>query len=606
MLTLNGKEIPVDKSFKVRISAANPVCDFEKLPGNAGLGIRIPVNEYSRAYFGNPERYEKYSAASTRKFAGVELRKEGVLLEAGSLVINGADAQYYDAWLQPELGVMGEELQDTFINKQTWPEGVVFTDKAEYDPATDEYAKIYIKNEMFWEGKGAEGPVIIPYTNDDGEPDEREEVKNYLTDASLEYFENVVNGPALGAETDYANVVSPYLFFRYMLKEVLRTNRFYIRSHPFDQIGGVNKLVVYNNFSIYDPEPGNTSDRNFTTFDRRANSYTTVSRERIDTLVWQLKPFNYADLVPKISIKDFLLGIQNYLNVAFDFLPDRTVKIIDREAIITGPALLDVTPYQVSEWRKIGEKRKTSLKFIPQYDKEDANFGDQFHDLSDRWRDFKAPVDTYNNLLVITSRHNPEADRTLGQLRYVRDENKIYEYKWMVQKTADANGTEEQTNILGWEFVSSGPQYYVFRNGDPEEEIKTAISTLQMENGLLTARQRGNVNAMRNLWCDFSFRMFFYTGVNSGSVDNIADGLSCNWEGTNGIFNKRWRNWASFWANCEPLEADFLFPLNVWQYIKNNRTSKFRTEKGEFIIELMDTDFSLAENGLTTLKIWRK
>jgi hypothetical protein len=75
----------------------------------------------------------------------------------------------------------------------------------------------------------------------------------------------------------------------------------------------------------------------------------------------------------------------------------------------------------------------------------------------------------------------------------------------------DANGTEEQVNVLAWEFVSSGPQYYVYRNGDEIEEIKTGISTLQMENGLLTARQRGNVNFMRYLWSDFTFQAYFIT-----------------------------------------------------------------------------------------------
>lgn len=585
------------------MSWVNPACFFDEIPGNAGLGIQIPVNEYTRAYFGNPGRFEKYSSASDRKFPGFEVRKKGILYESGTLVITTADKDNYNGWLQPEVGVMGEKLRDKFINEFDWKEGAELDIKAYYDPDIEDYCLVKIVNERFWEGKGSHGVSLIPYLDKNDEPAEREEYWNNLELAHNTGFSGEINSENVVAG-DAAKVVSPFLFLKYFVKELLRMNRFYIRENALDNILGAKWLAVYNNYNVFNPTPGATSDVVYQTFNRRTNTYTNITREQIDTVTWAAAPFKYADLVPKLPMKDTLLSIQNYLNIFFVFNPDRTVNIIDREAIITGPAAFDLTPYQVSEWRKTGERKHTSLKFISEYDTNDANFGDEFHDLSDRWKDFKPSVNTYADLLLITSRHNPEADRSFGQLRYVRDENRIYEFKWTVQNSEEVDRTEAQADVLGWELVSSGPQYFVYRNGDEIEEIKTNISTLQMENGQLSAKQPGNVIAMRSLWSDFTFRVFYYLGANQGSVNNTTGG-SCNWEGTSGIFNQRWKNTARFWSTRVPYEADFDLPENVLRFLKNNIYKKYRTEKGEFIIEEIVTDIGVNRNGTVTIKVYR-
>lgn len=605
---LNNKPIVVDQDFSARMSWVNPACFFDKIPGNAGLGMDFPVNEYTRAIFGNPERFEKYSQASDRKFPGFEIRAKGILIEAGTLVITDANSERYSAWLQSELGVMGESQRDKFINDLDWKQGVEFEYKSSYNPEEDEYCVVKIRNDHFWEGKGAHGNVIIPFENDDQEPDLREEYVNYLGDTFMKETESIINEPPADyiqdlppgePDPNVGKVVSPYLFFTYLLKEALRLNRFYIREHPFNQIHAAKFLVVYNNYSVFDITPI-TREREFTTFNRRRNRYETVQREVIESTRWQLVPFAYRDLITRIPMKDFLLSIQNFLNVAFVFNPDRTINIIDREGVLDSPAI-DLTPFLVGQWEK-KEQVHVSLKFKAEYDKNDANFGDEFHDLSDRWQDFRDSVETYNDLLNITSRHNPNADRTLGQLRYVRSENKIYEFKWTVHNNEESNFSEEQTNILAWEFVSSGPQFFVYRNGDTVEEIETRISTLQMDGADLTAKQAGNVNALRNLWSDFSFRLFYYIGGTSGSVNNGNHFSSLNWEGEYGIFNRRWRKWARFWANRLPVEADFDFPLNVLDYVRRNITSKFRTEQGEFIIEEMETELGIDQVGKTRIR----
>ena len=288
---LNKKPIAVDQDFSVRMSWINPACFFDKIPGNAGLGIEIPVNEYTRAVFGNPERFEKYSQASDRKFPGFELRAKGVLIEAGTLVITDANSERYSGWLQSELGVMGEAQRDKFIPDLDWKEDVELEYKSSFDPETDEFCLVKIKNEHFWQGKGAHGNIIIEFENDDQETDEREEYVNYLEDSFMNVNDSTINEvpadyieslPPGQHDPNIGQVVSPYMFFTYLVKEALRLNRFYIREHPFEQIHAAKYLAVYNNYNIFDITPI-TVDRSFTTFNRRRNLYESVVREVIES-----------------------------------------------------------------------------------------------------------------------------------------------------------------------------------------------------------------------------------------------------------------------------------------------------------------------------------
>ena len=52
-------------------------------------------------------------------------------------------------------------------------------------------------------------------------------------------------------------------------------------------------------------------------------------------------------------------------------------------------------------------------------------FGQEYHDLTERRNEFADPVNTHDDLLDIAS-------PVVGELRLVKDENKIYEYKLLV------------------------------------------------------------------------------------------------------------------------------------------------------------------------------
>jgi len=185
----------------------------------------------------------------------------------------------------------------------------------------------------------------------------------------------------------------------------------------------------------------------------------------------------------------------------------------------------------------------------------------------------------------------------------VKNLNKIYEYKFHVFVANDANRVENQIDTLGWEFVSSGPQPFLYGDYEEIEEIKSPCSTLQRNPAMylqspnfnfLETVQKGNMDKMRNLWSDFSFRLINW--------NNFLYPEFLFWEGQTGLFELRWKNWARFWANRLPVEGEFDLPLNVIIHLIRNITNPCRESKGVFIIEEMETEFGLNMIGRTRIK----
>ena len=118
-LTLNNDVIPLPVGFSMQLTWKSPVCDFEKIPSGYGLGISLPINEYTRPLFGNPERFAKQRTDSVQKYPGFEIRFSGVLLMAGTLVIDATTCSgtenSYEASLIDQVGMLGEKEQQRNI-----------------------------------------------------------------------------------------------------------------------------------------------------------------------------------------------------------------------------------------------------------------------------------------------------------------------------------------------------------------------------------------------------------------------------------------------------------------------------------------------------------
>jgi hypothetical protein len=609
------------------MSWVNPACYFNEVPGDAGLGITIPVNEYSRMIFGNPDRFEKYAAGNDRRFEGVSVRYGGVLLLEGALIINTADKNNYNCWLQSWIGATGDEQRDKYITDLDWKDDVVWDNKLVYIEGIDDYCNAQIHNPRFWEGRGKEATEEREFVNEDEEDDSVVQTSSALTQQFRDNFDYLVNRtnqlwPTIDVDglydTGQASVVSPFLWFRYTVKEMLRLLQWFVDDdfNCLEDNNAFDGMFIYNNFNINKPEY-TVEPREIFVMDIDTLEITAQIIQEITGVEWNQGQFCYKDLIPRMKLHDFILSLQNYLNIVFFFRNDKKVHIIDREEILDSEAI-DLDEYFIDDWI-ISEKKDLTLKFMCEYDEDDSMMSDEWHDLSDRRDDIADAVDTYEELIAITT-------DTEGTIRKVKSQNKYYEYKWMTVIATDATYLDPPYDVLGWEFITNGPQHYHYGTADEIEEIKTGVSTLNIDTikkhlypklddveeiEVPAVLQKGNIGAMRSLWNNFSLRLLFWHTNMTAKPDNIYStddyfdeekALKLKWDDDYGLIDVRWKRWARFWSTRLPVEGSFILPVNVISYIVNNITGKFRTRHGEFIIEEMETEFSTTMVGVTKIK----
>jgi len=114
------------------------------------------------------------------------------------------------------------------------------------------------------------------------------------------------------------------------------------------------------------------------------------------------------------------------------------------------------------------------------------------------------------------------------------------------------------------------------------------------------AHQKGNMETTKLAYEGFTPRLMFYLGDNVAKFQTAN--LALDWElKDKGLLAKRWPKWNRFWCQRQPVSIDAMFTINMIDYVGRNITNKFRCREGEFIIETMETEFSLDTIGDTKI-----
>lgn len=639
MLAYYVNNIPLSLSpdTTVKIINYNGACYFEEIPGDVAMGIELPINEVNSAILGNPERFEKYSTKNDREYKNFKIVFKGKTIFAGTLVIQSA-VETYSGWGRNNVGNMGKEHREKFIyDIPAFKQNITFENKASYDPLTDPYGCPTHFNPDFFRDKGQiidlTRKVINPHYVKLGwfadlfesqpEPYIDEPYKlEALSEAfrrSTGYFVNKLSFDSTVATTGstssiktlqndlFINVLSPMLFLNFIITMLLRDARFYIGDNVIAEHEDLKKLILYNNFDITHvdftsefitktipeiPDENNTDPvipyiipATITTIGSIQNISRTYDAQ-----------FKYRDLIPKIKLKDFILSIQNLLNVCFHFLPNGKVNIIDREKIITSVPI-DISDYLVGKWN-MGEKKDVTLKFIFNHDSDDSLFSEKWEDIDDR-RDFEGdPVETPLDLENI---QNPKH----GEIRYIKQSNSYAEYGWTIKQQIDpTTGDEAGVNVIGWSHLSTGFQNGFFnRNKNEEEEIKTEFSTLFGDQNTSTIK-KGNMETMRFAYESFTPRLMFYLGYNQAKSE--TENIAIDWEKKDkGLLEKRWPKWNRFWCQRQPCSIKADMNINMIDFVSRNITNRFRSKEGAFIIESMETEYNMESIGTSNLTCFK-
>lgn len=616
-LTLNGLDIPVSLDFSMRITWKSPATDFEKIPGGYGLGLSFPINEHTRAIFGNPERFSKSRSKNDQKFEGFEVRFSGMLLMAGTLSVTSAEKGEYSATLVDQVGVLGEnERERDILTFSPFTKEIPWTNKANFNAETDPYCAFEVINPGFFKEKGVTKSMVV-YENgidEDGthfynrptdekyetevltycfEQESMARVNKLDADNKIKQISSEISLLKNDAGYEYLTgrltVVSPFFFLPKVIIEALKAVDFYIGFNALNSSENFRKLCIYHNFDITKTDYTKSHVDARTEIDRFTGQYVHYGAKDIQAYIrsypQMIKP---KDCLPAMKLGDLLLSTQNLLNVCFHFLPDNTVNIYLREALITG-ASMDLNDYFLGKW-DIGEKVDVALNFTHENDGNDLVFGERFQDISDRISDRKEPVADWEELLAVEAYE--------GDIRWMTSTNCYFEYKW-ITRNVDAENTKD---MLGWEEFSIGFQSGWYNRGKREvEEIKTSWSTCYGTNALTLVNQQGNMNGWRAKYQAFSPRLLLYKGNNSGGNESADFSLDYEKAGK-GILPTCWKHWNPFWANRLPVTGMFDLPLNVLRHLIYNICSKYRTREGEFMIDEMSCDIYVGRIGETEIK----
>jgi len=589
-LTINSRQLILDEDFSPSMVYTNPCWKFDEIPGLLALDITIPDNDLNRNILGFPGRFSKKAKSNDRKFSGAELRKNGSLWIYGTLILGKPSDGAYSGVIQSQQRSLSDAQLEKLIGDHYFFGEQPFVNKANYDPDVDLYCTIQLHNAGFWVDKGA----TEDYTNPDGEQTTIEILTRKFKDTAG-YMVNAtdVEGIKTTVTDDQVIVVSPFPFITRLVDLLLRENKFFIRNSFLNDDEILKTLCLYTNHSICKSNMDfiqalyNLPSNYHVSF---ADFYSNIMLSVLNGQSWATSTFKLKKILPALKLNELFLSIQNETNTFFHFSGVNDVDNIDREGLFDLPAF-DLSNYRVSKWLPV-ERQNLILNFKFNHDSDDQEFSENFTDLSSREEDIKDPVDQYADLLEV-------GISVIGEIRLVKTEKMYYEYR---QETIDDEDGNKK-DVIRWAPISLDIQDLKYNpNGDSSEDIETKFSTLRMhENGYPIAYQKGNNSQFAQFTENFSPRLLFYNGNNTGGA-TATNGLSLEWKS---LLANRWRRTAPFYANALIAEADFRFPGNIFYKVMNEIYKPFGDKDGSFFIKEMQVQGDNSEYIDATLTVFK-
>ena len=520
-----------------------------------------------------------------------------MLLIRGDLVLNNGLSGY----IRGEIGNIAATQQEKHITDAQLPTDVAFSNKAEYSALADDYCCPRIYNRGFFSDIGETKTYTPPSTVDYEETTFQHYHRNSQYFVNPKTVSGIVDIPTqnlnFNSQTlpDYAysgkaHPVTPMLYLFKAIELIMRDLGYYQKYNELVLTDLMN-LVIYNNFNIIKYTP------HITYYQARDAGWFQIEPILVSTIDYysqQLGTFSYKNLLPKVTLKQLLLSVQNMLNVAFVIQDDNKYAIVDREAVFQG-GTTNLDPYFVShEMKGLAD---SVIKFTMKMDPGDAESTSFYQDLTDRIEDFGDDVETLQDMFAIT---NPG----MGELRRVISERKIYEYG--PGTITDENGEDFETVL--WKFVSIDyqPLLYNKESGTTETiEITTEAGTvpygLSITNTVTgTITQPGRMNLRKDTNIEQSLVFMFN---NAGEGLGYNDNYDLNYRYPNNLFEKRFKRTAEWLATREACNVYVDMPASFIATLNMNK--KMGTRHGQFIPDELITKFNHTGPEVSVISGWK-
>lgn len=473
---------------------------------SSGYDIQLPVKLY-REKLGYPDRLSQIKTSKNSFPASNHIN--GLEMISGLLSVNGVEGDVYDC----DIGqgsfefsemIKGKTLKDLDLGGER-----TFVKQSHYNYPGEDFTLFSVSNMEFWKDE----------TIKERWHDTVGASQNFFADDNLPYTFSAVGF----LFTPF--VITPFPFVGYLLKQIFRFAKMTITRNDWDSTPMLARKVMYLNESICK-----------TSWYSESGYWGWYARS--------FDKWTMNDIIQDIKIKDFLIWLQNSLNVCFDFGRNRELRIIDREAIFSKRAsrfFLDkIIPE--STYPDL-EKEHNGLSFIQDIDTSDGNFSETF------WQNM-ADVDPELIDPSVQLRDDLPVPGAAGHIRYCEETSSWYQ--WKEYNLVDENGDETENTTWGWRFFSNNIQD--LNLGQPDFlEIKSGFSPTNIRPSIA-----GNEDRIEER-TSMKPRLFNHYGdptkphsLGDSYASPDYESVSDNFIGKDGLYAKRWANTARFYMNRTP------------------------------------------------------
>lgn len=477
------------------------------IESSSGYDIQLPVKLY-RQDLGYPERLTRVSQA--KPSFPVRNCPNGLEMISGLLGVTGKEGDFYDCEIGQGAYEFSAMIKDKTLKDLDLGGERTFVKQSHYNYPDEDFTLFPVGNFEFWKDEEIKKRWISEVSAS----------QNFFADDNLPYTLSLTGF----LFTPF--VITPFPFVGYLLKQIFKFAKMNITRNDWDSTPMLARKVMYLNESICKTSWYNPSGHwgwNVRSFDK-----------------WSMN-----DIIQDIKIKDFLIWLQNSLNVCFDFGRNREVRIIDREAIFSKPAsrfFLDkIIPN--STFPDL-EEEHNGISFIQDIDTSDTNFSETY------WQNM-ADVDPELIDPPVEFRDDLPEPGAAGHIRYCEETNNWYQ--WKEYNLVDEDGEETANTSWAWRFFSKNIQDLNLGEAD-FLEIKSGFSPTNVRPGVAGNEDRIETRTsmkprLFNHYGDATKPHSLGDSYASPDYDSVGD----NFIGKDGLYQKRWANTARFYMNRTPV-----------------------------------------------------
>jgi hypothetical protein len=504
----------------IRMEHNSPLFQTDVLPGSRTYSFGIPINDPNRLALQFPEKLMHNGRIKIYK---CNYYFHGKLISSGRLLILRSNSDYQATFIVNDFA---HDYRDSKINEVIDEAFELFFPitqandiiERDYPDVHIQFPEIY--NDKFYDDAEVEnGNYGLLMNHFDSE--NATFIANYY-DVIADIYHNI-------------NTLVPQPYFYHVISEIFKWLGYEI-SGDFSKDANIKKLLIYNNYAL---------DK-FSDFQKGLNIFH--------------GDFNIKDILPDISLREFINAIKDFFAVGIFFdTSSAKVLMIYKKTILNDNRYYDIDAYTPDEHENTFS--------------ENAGFSLEYNFDGNSWADL-VKVDLSKKTFI-------EVEKFSDLYPFHGDTENLY----YVKNTGQFYISKDSLRDDAW--TRQSEKYYPITSGDKKLKIKTAIGPV-LTNTLIGSLKHGIVPIMRETGTSLAFgtgkndpglKLMIWHGKQrdvDGKLYPCASSLNYDSNGNklldfslllddeNGIYNLFHKDWLEFQTDADEIRVVAKLPVAVY------------------------------------------